>query len=111
MSRDVGKPPEVDFAAAMSNRYTPEPATVAPAPRPTSGKSASDSQPAMTRRSWLLPVELADAFAAAAARIHHQSQGAVSKSAAQAALLRVALDHESEVAAALLEETTSESHG
>jgi len=108
MSRDVGNPPEVDFAAAMSNRYTPEPATDTAAPRPaaTAGKRAE--QPAMTRRSWLLPVELADAFAAAAARIHHQSHGAVSKSAAQAALIRTALEREAEVTAELLGETTPE---
>lgn len=51
-----------------------------------------------TRRSWLLPADLADAFAAAAADIHHRSQGRVSKSDAQAAIIRVGLEHAEEAA-------------
>lgn len=101
MSRDVGSPPEVDFASAMGDRYTSEPA--APRQRTT----AKTEQPAMTRRSWLLPVDVAEAFAAAAARIHHHSEGAVSKSTAQAALIREALKHESEVVEALANEAPS----
>lgn len=101
MSRDVGNPPEVDFAAAMGDRYTSE--SAAPPQRP----AAKTQQPAMTRRSWLLPVDVAEAFAAAAARIHHHSEGTVSKSAAQAALIREALKHESEVVEALTNETPS----
>lgn len=58
--------------------------------------------PVMTRLSWLLPTEVAEALTAAADRIHHGSGGRISKSAAQAALIRAGLDREAEVTSASL---------
>lgn len=99
MSRDVGQPPPIDFAAAMSERYTqPEPQQ----PAPKGGRTTSGTESDHTRRSWLLPREVADAFAAAANRIHHASGGTISKSQAQAALMRAGIAAEAVVTRALL---------
>lgn len=108
MSRDVGAPPSLDFAEAMTSRYStePEPGAAPPPARP----AHSASGPERTRRSWLLPVDVANEFAAAAARIHHASGGAVSKSDAQAALLRAAIASEDQVARELIGHGTK-SHG
>ncbi len=101
--RDVGVPPAIDFADAMSDRYsttdtpTPEPERKAAKPHPA-GPGGSTS----TRRSWLLPREVADNFAAAADRIHHASGGRISKSQAQAALMQAGTERETEVTQKLL---------
>ncbi|MER7015857.1 hypothetical protein ABT324_30855 [Saccharopolyspora sp. NPDC000359] len=102
MSRDVGSPPSIDFADAMTGRYTDAEPT---APDHSAKPARSTSGPAQTRRSWLLPVDVAEAFAAAAARIHHGSGGTISKSEAQAALMQAGIDAEAEVTRRLLGHT------
>ncbi|MGH3095570.1 MAG: hypothetical protein ACRDMV_06165 [Streptosporangiales bacterium] len=91
-AKKLGAAPAVDdITTAMASRYDPT----------TSRSAAAAAQPAKTRRSWLLPTDVADGLSAAADRIHHGSGGAVSKSDAQAALIRAGLAHESEIAAQL----------
>lgn len=105
MSRDVGAPPSIDFADAMSDRYStqdvppPEPDQTAAKPKPATGPAGPSTS---TRRSWLLPREIADDFAAAADRIHHASGGRISKSQAQAALMQAGTEREAEVTKKLL---------
>lgn len=101
-SRDVGVPPTVDFADAMSDRYS---TPAAPAPKQSTDKPATTGHggpSATTRRSWLLPREVAEEFAAAADRIHHASGGRVSKSQAQAALMQAGTEREAEITKKLL---------
>lgn len=89
MSKDVGQAPPVDdIGAAMASRYT------TPAQQP-------DTQPSKTRRSWLLPTDVADALSEAAERIHYDSRGIISKSEAQAAIIRAGLNHLGEAEASL----------
>ena len=75
--KDVGTPPQIDFDLAMSSRYQ----DTEPNHRPTTPE-------AMTRRSFYLPRDVVEAFAAGAARIHHATEGRVSKGEAQAAIMR-----------------------
>lgn len=100
MSRDVGSPPEVDFADAMSGRYgqTPE----QPRTQPAAERSAASSTATTTRRSWLLPREVADELSAAASQIHHGSGGTISKTTALGALIRGGLDNVERVTTELL---------
>jgi hypothetical protein len=93
--KQVPEAPSVeDIGAALGARYITTPPAPAPRRQP-SGRAA------MTRRSWLLPTEVAEALTAAADRIHHGSGGKISKSAAQAALISAGLRHENEVTQAL----------
>ncbi len=101
MSKNVGSAPSLDdFNDAMTSRYTSHDEPEGPPqPRKESTSTAGrDEKPAMTRRSWLLPTEVGAEFAEAANRIHHGSGGRISKSEAQAALIRAGLQHEAEIA-------------
>lgn len=94
--KNVGQAPTVDdITASMSSRYEEMPATT-----PETARRPAASSP-KTRRSWLLPTDVAEAFAAAADRIHHGSGGRVSKSAAQAAIISAGLAHEAEIVSAM----------
>ena len=112
--KDLGPAPEVDdFTRAMGARYEqPEESSAGDASSGRSRTGGSPGRPApKTRRSWLLPVELVDAFAAAADRLHHGSGGRISKSEAQAAIIRAGLAHEPEIAAARMVDPAQESTG
>lgn len=82
------------LAEVLATRFSapPEPAPEEPAAPSTSS--------AMTTRSWYLPQATADALSAAAERIRH-TVPAVSKAEALDALLRYALDHETEISQTL----------
>jgi hypothetical protein len=91
--RKVGPAPTVDdISASLGARYE-----IAEASAPVRAAPAAGSV-AKTRRSWLLPAEVAEAFAAAADRIHHGSGGRIGKSEAQAAIIQAGLAHEAEIA-------------
>lgn len=73
------------------------------APQTETHDAPAPAEPArMTTRSWYLPRATADALAAAAERLRH-TVPAVSKADALDALLRYALDHETEASQALAE--------
>lgn len=94
--RTVGPAPSVDdIRASLGARYEP---TEQPSAVPIQPASLPAGAAAKTRRSWLLPTDVAEAFAAAADRIHHGSGGKIGKSEAQAAIIRAGLAHENEIA-------------
>lgn len=103
MSRDVGNPPEVDFADAMSGRYDQNREQSRPQ-QPAAERPARSAT--TTRRSWLLPRDVADALSAAASQIHHGSGGTISKTTALGALIRGGLDNTEHVTAELLNQNT-----
>ncbi len=102
MSRDVGSPPEVDFADAMSGRYEQNREQQPRPQQPAAERSTRSSAATTTRRSWLLPRDVADELSAAASQIHHSSGGTISKTTALGALLRGGLDNAERVTAELL---------
>lgn len=105
--KQVGSAPSLDeLGAAMSSRYaTPPPQeqqeqeeTPASAPPQRTSTTADHGTSEMTRRSWFLPTEVADALSAAAGRLHHASHGRIPKSQALAALIQAGLEQEATVA-------------
>lgn len=104
MSRDVGSPPEVDFADAMSGRYDQN--HEQPRPQPAAERSARSAAATTTRRSWLLPRDVADELSAAASQIHHSSGGTISKTTALGALIRGGLENAERVTAELLHQNS-----
>lgn len=73
----------------------PQPAATAPAaPRTTTQNRVG---PNRVRKSLYLPADIAQALSAEANRIHHASQGQISKADAAGAIIRKGLDHPDEV--------------
>ncbi|MGH3438206.1 MAG: hypothetical protein ACRDS0_35025 [Pseudonocardiaceae bacterium] len=105
--KDVGAAAGVDdIAAALGNRYPTEPEEQSQRP----GNRATGKR-GTTRRSWLLPTEVVTAFTQAADRIHHGSGGRIRKSDAQAAIIRLGLDHLDDINRYLASDQIDTPHG
>ena len=74
------------------------PTTVAVSPRTSTQNRVG---PNRVRKSLYLPADIAAALSAEANRIHHTSQGQISKADAAGAIIRKGLDHPDEVSGLL----------